>query len=330
MAEDEAVALAVLGVAVGAAPYRGGAFIGQHGSWNCNPLSGYKVIFVPFKDGRPSGEPIDVLTGFVDNDGRALGRPVGVAIDKAGALLVADDVGNAVWRVTPQRRRQPRRCHPQLGDCAALHRRLHACVCTTVWRRSAFARRFGRRLAQNPDELRKPSAFSGILDTQARSRALFTEAAKVIMHPRCVNCHPASDRPTQGDDMHPHSPSTARGIDGGGVPGNTCGACHSDRNLDIFPGQQTSFRSIPGHSRWHLAPEEMAWEGKSIGDICRQIKDPQRNGGAISNCCTSIWRMTIWSRGAGVRDQGAIRFPAHRRLLGELIRAWIDSGATCP
>jgi glucose/arabinose dehydrogenase len=83
------------------APYRGGAFIGQHGSWNRNPLSGYKVIFVPFKDGRPSGEPIDVLTGFVDNDGRALGRPVGVAIDKAGALLVADDVGNAVWRVTP-------------------------------------------------------------------------------------------------------------------------------------------------------------------------------------------------------------------------------------
>jgi glucose/arabinose dehydrogenase len=83
------------------APYRGGAFIGQHGSWNRKPLSGYKVIFVAFKDGRPSGEPIDVLTGFVDNDGKALGRPVGVAIDKAGALLVADDVGNTVWRVTP-------------------------------------------------------------------------------------------------------------------------------------------------------------------------------------------------------------------------------------
>ncbi len=83
------------------APYRGGAFIGQHGSWNRKPLSGYKVIFLPFKDGRPSGEPIDVLSGFVDNDGKALGRPVGVAIDKAGALLVADDVGNTVWRVTP-------------------------------------------------------------------------------------------------------------------------------------------------------------------------------------------------------------------------------------
>jgi glucose/arabinose dehydrogenase len=83
------------------AQYRGGAFIGQHGSWNRKPLSGYKVIFVPFADGRPSGLPTDVLTGFVDSDGKALGRPVGVALDKAGALLVADDVGNTVWRVTP-------------------------------------------------------------------------------------------------------------------------------------------------------------------------------------------------------------------------------------
>ncbi|MFL5099448.1 MAG: PQQ-dependent sugar dehydrogenase, partial [Xanthobacteraceae bacterium] len=81
--------------------WRGGAFIGQHGSWNRKPLSGYKVIFVPFADGRPSGQPIEILTGFVDHDGKALGRPVGVAIDKAGALLVADDVGNTVWRVAP-------------------------------------------------------------------------------------------------------------------------------------------------------------------------------------------------------------------------------------
>jgi glucose/arabinose dehydrogenase len=80
--------------------YRGGAFIGQHGSWNRKPRSGYRVIFVPFADGRPSGLPIDVLTGFVDDEGEALGRPVGVAIDKSGALLVADDVGNTVWRVT--------------------------------------------------------------------------------------------------------------------------------------------------------------------------------------------------------------------------------------
>lgn len=81
--------------------FRGGVFIGEHGSWNRQPLSGYKVVFVPFANGRPSGEPIDVLTGFVDTDGKAFGRPVGVAVARDGALLVADDVGNTVWRVTP-------------------------------------------------------------------------------------------------------------------------------------------------------------------------------------------------------------------------------------
>lgn len=80
--------------------FRNGMFVGQHGSWNRNPRSGYKVIFVPFEDGRPAGPPMDVLTGFVSDSGKALGRPVGVAIDKQGALLVADDVGNVIWRVT--------------------------------------------------------------------------------------------------------------------------------------------------------------------------------------------------------------------------------------
>ena len=81
--------------------YAGGAFVGQHGSWNRKPRSGYKVIFVPFADGRPAGPPEDILTGFVDGNGDAQGRPVGVGVDQAGALLVADDVGNIVWRVTP-------------------------------------------------------------------------------------------------------------------------------------------------------------------------------------------------------------------------------------
>ncbi|OEZ47991.1 soluble aldose sugar dehydrogenase YliI precursor [Janthinobacterium sp. MP5059B] len=81
--------------------YRGGAFIGQHGSWNRKPFSGYKVIYVPFANGVPSGPPQDVIAGFLDSNGKAQGRPVGVAVDKAGALLVADDVGNVIWRVTP-------------------------------------------------------------------------------------------------------------------------------------------------------------------------------------------------------------------------------------
>jgi glucose/arabinose dehydrogenase len=86
--------------------YHGGAFIGQHGSWNRDPPGGYKVIFVPFKDGQPSGPPEDILTGFLDAHGNARGRPVGVAIDNKGALLVADDVGNTVWRVTPASNKQ--------------------------------------------------------------------------------------------------------------------------------------------------------------------------------------------------------------------------------
>lgn len=82
------------------APFAHGMFVGQHGSWNRKPRSGYKVIFVPFVNGKPSAATIDVLTGFITDDGNAMGRPVGVAIDKRGALLVADDVGNTIWRVS--------------------------------------------------------------------------------------------------------------------------------------------------------------------------------------------------------------------------------------
>jgi glucose/arabinose dehydrogenase len=82
------------------APFTEGMFVGQHGSWNRKPFSGYRVIFVPFSGGRPSGFPIDVLTGFINEEGEAYGRPVGVAIDRRGALLVADDVGNTIWRVS--------------------------------------------------------------------------------------------------------------------------------------------------------------------------------------------------------------------------------------
>ncbi len=83
------------------ASYRGGAFVGEHGSWNRRPPSGYKVVFVPFRGGKPAGLPVDVLSGFLSADGdSAYGRPVGVAMDRKGALLVADDVGNAIWRVS--------------------------------------------------------------------------------------------------------------------------------------------------------------------------------------------------------------------------------------
>ena len=84
--------------------YTSGVFIGEHGSWDRDPPVGYKVIYVPFRDGHPSGPPQDVVTGFVSNDAHTKGRPVGVALDRTGALLVADDVGNTVWRVTASTR----------------------------------------------------------------------------------------------------------------------------------------------------------------------------------------------------------------------------------
>ena len=80
--------------------YRGGAFVGEHGSWDRPKLNGYKVVFIPFKDGKPDGMAQDFATGFLNSDNKARGRPVGVAIDGSGALLIADDVGNTVWRVT--------------------------------------------------------------------------------------------------------------------------------------------------------------------------------------------------------------------------------------
>lgn len=112
---------AAMGLAFGPAPglpeqFQEGAFVGLHGSWNRMPLSGYKVIFVPFRGAMPSGEPpVDVAMGFVDSAGKAMGRPVGVAIDKSGALLVADDVGNTVWRVSTNRNKVTAAEAPDVG-----------------------------------------------------------------------------------------------------------------------------------------------------------------------------------------------------------------------
>jgi hypothetical protein len=188
----------------------------------------------------------------------------------------------------------------------------------------------GMAQTANPVEIKTPSAFASIGDPAARSRALFSEAAKVFTSPRCMNCHPAADSPTQGNDMHPHSPPAARGADGGGIPGNTCGACHMDRNVNILAGQQVSFQSIPGHPRWSMAPIEMAWQGKSIGEICRQLRNPDRNGGrSLAVLYEHVAHDDLvgwgWTPGAG-REPA----PGTQELLGQLVQAWIDSGAECP
>jgi hypothetical protein len=174
-----------------------------------------------------------------------------------------------------------------------------------------------------------PSEFANIADTTARSRALFAESAKVIMSPRCMNCHPAGNRPLQGNDKHLHEPPVARGPSGAGTAGNTCTGCHNESNFTL-PVPASSYASIPGHSRWGLAPIEMAWEGKSVGQICEQLKDRTRNGGRdlallhehLASDDLVAWG---WRPGAG-RDPA----PGSQQILGQLIQAWIDTGAHCP
>jgi hypothetical protein len=177
--------------------------------------------------------------------------------------------------------------------------------------------------------LQSPGGFSSISDRAARSKALFSEAAKVITDPRCMNCHPAGDHPLQGADHHVHQPVAFRGPANDGVPGLVCATCHSDRNFTLSLGE-ASYQSIPGHPRWALAPLEMAWEGKTVGDICRQIKDPMRNGGRslallhehIAKDDLVAW---AWRPGAGRTPA-----PGTREQLGALIQAWIETGAECP
>ena len=171
-------------------------------------------------------------------------------------------------------------------------------------------------------ELRPVGAFAEIRDARERSVALFTEAGKVLLHPRCVNCHPAGDRPLQGEDGHPHEPLVVRGDGGMGAPGMRCGTCHQGANFD--PGR------VPGHPRWHLAPIEMAWEGKTLGQICEQLKDPARNGG--KDMAELIHHMAEDSLVGWGWDPGAGREPAPgtQKVFGELFQAWAEAGAECP
>jgi hypothetical protein len=171
-------------------------------------------------------------------------------------------------------------------------------------------------------ELRDPGAFSNIDNDDQRAIALFSEAGKVLTHPRCVNCHPASDRPLQGDEQRPHQPLAVRGDGGLGAPAMRCFTCHSEANYD--PAQ------VPGHPQWHLAPAEMAWEKKSLSEICEQIKDPERNGGMdmaglVHHMAEDSLVGWAWNPGSG-REPA----PGSQKVFGELVKAWADAGAACP
>ena len=174
-----------------------------------------------------------------------------------------------------------------------------------------------------PGPVLKPaSEFAAMADDKQRAVALFTEAGKVIQHPRCVNCHPAGDRPMQGEDSRPHQPLVVRGDDGLGAIGMRCTTCHGPANFDSG--------RVPGHPTWHIAPIEMAWAGKSLREICEQIKDPKRNGGkSMEQLVEHMAEDTLvgWGWAPGVGREPA---PGTQKEFGELIRAWVESGAACP
>jgi cytochrome c553 len=177
------------------------------------------------------------------------------------------------------------------------------------------------------ETLKSPADFVSIKDPAARSVALFTEAGKVINSPRCMNCHPVQRAPTQGDDRHPHNPPMAGGQSGHGPVGLPCSSCHGPANVPTW-GQD--IKSIPGDPKWGLAPAEMAWQGKSLGAICAQIKNPAGNGGRglaqlhdhMANDHLVGW---AWNPGEG-REPA----PGTQTAFGELVKAWIDTGAKCP
>ena len=172
------------------------------------------------------------------------------------------------------------------------------------------------------ERLRSVEAFAAIDDEAERAAALFVEAGKVLLHPRCVNCHPSGDAPLQGEDGRAHEPPVVRGTGGMGAVGMRCTTCHLKENFD--PGR------VPGEAHWRLAPIEAAWEGVSLAAICDQLKDPERNGGRdlgeiVEHMAEDSLVGWAWAPGAGRRPP-----PGSQKIFGELIAAWVDAGAACP
>lgn len=171
-------------------------------------------------------------------------------------------------------------------------------------------------------DLKQASDFDSITDKNQRSLAIYAEMTKVLMHPRCLNCHPAGETPTQGDAMIPHQPHVVRGDGDIGAPGMYCNTCHHDTNYDPA--------GVPGNPKWHTAPIEMAWQGKTPGEICAQIKDPARNGGmSLDDLVKHNGEDSLvgWGWDPG---KGRSPAPGTQKQFGELTRAWVDTGAACP
>jgi hypothetical protein len=176
--------------------------------------------------------------------------------------------------------------------------------------------------AAAPGQLRTVAELATIPDRGERSRALFVEASRVLLHPRCVNCHPSGDVPHQGMRLELHDPPIVRGPDSFGVPGSECLTCHQDRNQELT--------RVPGAPGWHLAPIEMAWVGKSVGYLCHQLQDPKRNGGKTMAAIvehSAHDKLVAWGWAPGSGREPA---PGTQEQFGALIDAWVETGAQCP
>lgn len=174
----------------------------------------------------------------------------------------------------------------------------------------------------------KPAAeFTAIKDDAKRATAIFEEMAKVITHPRCLNCHPRDDSPRQGENQALHNPPVTRADEAGmGAPGMRCTTCHTSKNV-AFIGAEGS---VPGHDIWHLPPKSMGWIGLSVGEICEQLKDPKRNGDrtlADIHEHNAKDGLVGWAWNPG---QGREPAPGTQAQFGELTKAWIDAGGHCP
>ena len=160
---------------------------------------------------------------------------------------------------------------------------------------------------------------------RARSLAYFSRIATVIEHPRCMNCHTSTEFPRQGDDGHPHIMQVKRGPSDTGTAALQCATCHQKTN---------SPSGVPGNDVWHLAPLRMAWEGLSIGEICRSLSDPQKGGMTheqlIEHMATD--HLVAWAWDPGVDLSGKLRTlpPVSHADFGQLVKDWVSSGAACP
>ena len=169
--------------------------------------------------------------------------------------------------------------------------------------------------------LRPLSAFDA-LPTTARGQALFTEATRVLLHPRCVNCHVDGESPGQGPQLAMHEPPVVRGPEDRGVVGMECQGCHQDRNLELS--------RVPGAPDWRLPPRSMAWVGRTPAQLCEQLKDISRNGGrTLPEVVEHVDHdaFVAWGWAPGADRQPA---PGSRAEFAALMGAWVESGAECP